>query len=411
MRKLSTVLVLLLVLVGCTRGVHDNAEVLVFSDPVDHLDLLAREPMVVEHPQGSLFLSGYGGSKHGEPPILWNSGDGGASWERVDIGTSADGADGNSDVDLAVAADGTLYFLTMGFDRTTFEGTHIAIGVSHDVGVSWTWTYLSQDRFDDRPWVDLAPDGTAHVIWNDGKGISHTTSTDRGHSWVEQPRIHSKGGSSHLAVGPSGEVAVRITSLSASANRFDEGVEWIAVSTDGGQSWTKHASPSQPVWDPTFRDPDLIPRWVEPVAWDAAGALYHLWSEGRELWLARSVDRGETWKKWSVAHDDDRVFFPYLVARDPGELAATWFSGRDEALHANVARIILSSEEDAAPNVQMLESFQPDTWTRGEEPQSRAPAGEYFPVIFLSDGGLGVASTIQNPETQRFGFSWRRTSP
>jgi len=27
---------------------------------------------------------------------------------------------------------------------------------------------LSKKRFDDRPWVAVEPDGTVHVVWNDG---------------------------------------------------------------------------------------------------------------------------------------------------------------------------------------------------------------------------------------------------
>ncbi len=51
---------------GCSRinirGAKPNAPApttLVVADPVDHLDVLAREPMIVEHPHGTLFVSGY----------------------------------------------------------------------------------------------------------------------------------------------------------------------------------------------------------------------------------------------------------------------------------------------------------------------------------------------------------------
>ena len=92
---------------------------LALVDSTHHVDSLAREPMVAEHPNGTLFVSGYG-----QPgPKLWKSADQGRTWQRVAVGTEADGAVGNSDVDLAVGPDGTLYFITMGYDRTVFEGT------------------------------------------------------------------------------------------------------------------------------------------------------------------------------------------------------------------------------------------------------------------------------------------------
>ena len=45
--------------------------------------------------------------------------------------------------------------------------------------------------------------------------------------------------------------------------------------------------------------------------------------------LARSADRGATWTGWLVAPSAVQTFFPYLVAREDGDLAATWFSATD----------------------------------------------------------------------------------
>lgn len=176
---------------------------------------MAREPAVVEHPDGTLFVAGYGGPwansrREGMATLgairsrLWRSRDHGATWSRVDLGPQAAGAVGNSDVDLAVAPDGTLYFATMTYDNTVGEGRQIAVGASRDGGATWAWTVLSRHRFDDRPWVKVAPDGTAHVIWNDGRGVQHAMSHDQGTTWTAPVRVSARGGSSHLAVGPGG---------------------------------------------------------------------------------------------------------------------------------------------------------------------------------------------------------------
>ena len=291
--------VLAIVVVGCSGGSYKNAtpNALTVEEPIHYIGSLAREPMVVEHSSGTLFVTGY--NNISESPQLWRSEDDGATWEPVNVGTPADGADGDSCVDLGIGPDGTLYFMAMEYgpkipgDLTSaWVGKHIAVGVSHDVGMTWSWTYLSQDIYDDRPWIRVAPTGTAHAIWNDGKGVSHAISSDGGHTWVEQERIHPKGHSSHLAIGPNGEIAVRITPISASGYQYDEGVELIAVSTDEGQTWQKHVPPGKRDWDPTLKDPTKILRWVEPIAWDAEGVLYHMWSEGQGLFLARSKDEG-----------------------------------------------------------------------------------------------------------------------
>jgi hypothetical protein len=416
-RILAAVMPLLAIVAaaGCSGAKEPVAEKaapaasLVVADPIEHLDARAREPMAVEHPDGTLFVSGYGEST----PTLWRSRDRGATWARVTVGTEESGAVGNSDVDLAVARDGTLYFVTMTFDRKVLEGTGVSIGVSRDVGATWSWTRLSKTRFDDRPWVEVAADGTVHVIWNDGSGVCHVVSQDAGKTWTERPRIHDRGGSSHLALGPNREVAVRVTPLSASGNRFDTGVDIVAVSTDGGATWQKHAAPGQRDWSPlvdtSVTPPRWVesaqPRWVEPLAWDAQGDLYSLWANQKGLWLGRSADRGATWTNWRVVTSDAVLYYPYLIARGQGRLAATWFSGRGETLQAHVARL------DAGESPRIVESrpFQIESWTAGDRPEDppvRDSAGEYLAAAFLSDGGFAVVSPIQNEKAKRFGFSW-----
>lgn len=376
------------------------------SQPVDHLDALAREPMIAEHPAGTLFVTGYGS----EQPTLWRSTDRGATWSRVNVGSAPDGAIGNSDVDLAIAADGTIYYVVMSFDRKTFEGLGIAMAVSRDAGATWSWTGLSKTRYDDRPWVEVTPDGTAHVIWNDGGGVCHAVSRDAGRTWKEQPRIHAEGGSSHLAVGPKGEIAVRITPVSASGHVLHKGVDLVAVSTDGGATWTKRAAPGTREWTYPFPmdRPDPMPRWVEPLAWDASGALYSLWTDPSGLFLARSTDRGATWRTWRLAEGGALRYYPYLVARGRGELAATWFSGQGASMRAHVARIQVD-DGPAAPRVTAAEPFAPDSWRRRTPgpPTLYDTAGEYFPVAFLRDGRLAVVTTIQDEGRQRLGFSVR----
>lgn len=147
---------------------------------------------------------------------------------------------------------------------------------------------------------------------------------------------------------------------------------------------------------------------VEPLAWDAAGALYYFWTEPGSIWLARSMDQGSTWQAWRIAQPTDPAFYPYLVARRKGELAATWFSGLGDTWRAHVARIDVGDRN--APVVSET-TIVPDTWgltSRRESLDRRSAAGEYLAIIFLRDGSLAVVSPIQNERAARFGFTfWR----
>jgi hypothetical protein len=386
-----------------------TAKALILSTPIHHLfdDRLAREPMIVEHPSGVLFVAGYGmlnRPTNVKTPNVWKSTDGGKTFTPVNVGTTDEGALGNSDVDLAVAGDGSLYFVSMTFDNTVREGVNINIGVSHDVGTTWKWTQLSNTRWDDRPWVEVAPDGTVHVIWNDGNGVSHAVSTDRGKTWEERPRIHPEGGSSHLAIGPKGEVAVRITPVSASGFKHHPEADFIAVSVDAGRTWAKHRAPGERAWMSPWSEKNLLPRWVEPIAWDAKGALYSLWTEPNGVRLARSRDFGNTWQQWLIVETTaTTAFFTYLIARGEGELAATWFTANMPgyaSLRAHVAKV-QASDGSTPPSVRAA-AFEIDA-TTGKAPTT---AGEYLAATFLRDGRLAVVTPIQNRPAKRLGFSY-----
>ncbi len=359
-----------------------------------------REPMLVQHPNGTLFVAGYAVASQG----VWMSTDLGKRWAPVTFGENAIGLIGNSDTDLAVAPDGTVYFVSMTYDRSVFEGKQIAIAVSRDAGASWNWSLLSRNRFDDRPWVKIAPDGTAHVIWNDGRGVHHRISRDRGVSWLTMPRISERGGSSHLAIGPGGQIAVRVAPISASGNRNDPGVDSLRVSTDGGTTWRSQAAPGHPVWSGTSLD-----RWVEPLAWTTDGHLFAAWTEGSDVLIGRSTDLGATWQSWPLARGTSKAFYPFLTISATNTLAVTWHAGAADALRWHVA--MLDAPTGTALGAVRVSGPMPlDAWTWPADKPDVAPvrssAGEYLAALFLQDGGLAVVTPVQSKAQD--GFSWWR---
>ncbi len=388
---------------------------LVEQQRVEHLDGLAREPSLAVTPTGDLYVAGYGGSREGKPdlePAIWRSAAGGAQWERLKVDAQAQGVIGQSDTSLALARDGTLYFASLYYDREprdskAWKGDQFSVGASHDGGRTWKWTNLSKNPRDDRGWVAVAPDGVAHVVWNDGDHVFHAMSADGGTTWSTPVSIHAGGGSSHLAIGPNGHIAVRVSPIGASGFDYKEHADLLLVSVDGGLSWKERQVPGVRQWAATD---GAVPRWVEPLAWDAKGALYLLWSQADGLHLGRSRDEGLTWDAWILApsEGDDLMYYPYLIARGDGELAATWYRGGGTAVTWQAATFRV---DKTIHGLSLSEPVLADAWDAPAQPsfpRVRSAAGEYTGLAWAPGGGIGVVTPIQDKEANRFGFTYRR---
>ena len=390
---------------GGRPGVPDiGASALELIQHVEVSDSIAREPMLVEHPSGAIFVTGY----NGRIPRLWKSTDLGATWRSVDLGTAADGAVGNSDVSLATAPDGSIYLAVMTYDPKVNEGVQVAVGVSRDVGATWHWKTVSHARYDDRPWIAVAPNGAAHLIWNDGTGVLHTVSRDRGTTWTAPAHIHDRGGSSHMVIGPSGQIAVRIIPGARSGFVCDTTTDLVALSTDDGATWRKIKAPGVKARTPGCFDDKEIPRWVDPLAFDRRGNLYTLWTDSTGVALGRASGDLSGWSTWRLTKrsaGEPVAFFPYVAARNDGDLAATWMVMTSDTLHWRAAKIVDRADNGASPAVRLSMAFPLEAFRGNGKADS---GGEYLATAFLRDGSIAVVTPLQNIAKHRMGFVWRR---
>ena len=381
---------------------------LIVKNKIDHISSLAREPMIAQHPNRSLFLTGY--RNDSDSPQLWKSNDMGKHWQAVDVGSAEDGAQGNSDVALLIDEAGTIYFLSMtytkiptdltGFDFSTLKGEQITLGISRDEGKTWKWQNISKGDYDDRPWIRKTTNGDLHIIWNDGQGVHYSRSTDQGENWKRQAKISPKGGSSFLAAGPDGQLAVRVAPLSASGNKLDAGIDLVRLSLDNGSSWKDVQLPGKRSWTQDFSG---IPRWVEPLSFDPKGRLYSLWSEGQQLKMGISSDNGQNWREQLIAESQDTLYYPYMETKG-GYTLCTWVAGFNDKIRHHAA--VIQVEAD---NFQIfhLGPQKLDIRSRFEVGDNQlSTGGEYFPIILLANGNFGMATTIQNKTANRLGFTW-----
>ena len=378
------------------------------KDTTSHIEFLSREPMLVQHPDGTLFTTGYTNSR--AIPDVWKSSDLGSIWEKINGGSMETGAGGNSDKDLAIDEKGNVFVASMEFgplesDSSVWAGKYIVLGISKDKGASWEWKYVSREIGDDRPWITTSP-GKVHLVWNNKRGVFYRVSKDEGASWSNPVQIIESGCSSHFAVSQSGILAVRITPHYQSSFLFDTDADFIALSRDG-KNWSLKKPPGDAQWSHSYFSPDSIPRWVEPIAWDKNENLYSVWSEGRQVFIGRTANLADSWDSWLIA-DGKLAFYPYLAADTQAKrLVASWFTYTDidrRKVRGNVA--FIDFENSNSPRLLISHPLELDIWRR--RGGFSDTGGEYFPVVILQDGNIGAITTVQNHAKQRFGFKWWR---
>lgn len=380
----------------------------------------AREPSIVEAPDGTLFVAGYWGAirfaEAAPPPpenvllspLVWRSRDGGATWEQLATGLPVENAWGNSDISLAVDAEGRIYAasLVFGFLLPTFvlslappeaglpggvAVNLLAVGVSEDGGDSWTWAEpLARGPYVDRPWVRVGSDGRAHVVWNEGAGIFLASSADGGATWGQTAQVYHAGGAGGFAASADGPLAIRLVPtqgngiVPAAANE-----DALLLSTDDGATWTRAKIPGNRTWAHfSGVAPDQVPRVWDPVAFDESGRACVAWAEVDALLLACSADAGATWSTRLLSDGSQgQPHFPFLSGSKAG-LAASWFVDRDGAVSAHVARI----EADGIEALELSDDV------------GGSPNGEYFEVIGLGNGGLAAAVPVSDASGQWLDF-------
>jgi hypothetical protein len=165
-----------------------------------------------------------------------------------------------------------------------------------------------------------------------------------------------------IAVGPQDPVTKEETVYALSA--LIQPPSWVNFvrSTDSGKTWTYHTfAPS----------PGGATGYTGQLVADDTGFVAFVYEESRGTWLARSEDRGETWKKIAVSRYNLTFANINGLALDGSTLHATWISTGSFAV--NYAR----SEDKGL------------TWS---SPIDITPGGSnMFPWVAARDGKVAIA--------------------
>jgi hypothetical protein len=378
---------------------------------VSNEDTPQSETSITVNPSNPKMLVGGSNEIVRLPMRGYFSSNGGTSWGAVDLPlpppATTNGTDFGSDPGVAFDTRGNVYYsyIVVFFNRsfTSIQGTEMAVAKSSDGGKTWPQvTFFNfnsgSGKFNDKPYiaVDTNPNSpfrdNVYVAWdnasfNAGKSSANNAllfarSADGGQTFSSPIAVNNlTGGPSSVIgadpfVGPNGEVYV-------AWHDVQNNVLLVNSSFDGGVTFgqPQTISPTVVAFD------DAIPAMASRhallyPACDAdrsfgpnRGTLYCSWmdetaSNGTDIFVARSVDRGASWSTPLRVNDDPagvrKDQFNQWLSVDPtkGSVNLSWNDTRNDP--ADVKTDIFSSQStngglSFAPNVKVTTAMSDES--------------------------------------------------
>jgi hypothetical protein len=276
------------------------------------------EPSLKVDDKGTIYIAGTCCVVASSP--VWRSTDNGRSFEELESPGHAREWGIGAEGDLAVDNKGRVFFID-----TYIAGLLMSAWKDHGA----TWEYTVQPAgpipgFDDRPWITIS-DKALYLYINH---VTHTEvyrSTDGGKVWTTAGPLSYKGDATGQPFFPGHISAHRKSDTLWVAGVVNDGGPKLAsvVSTDGGQTFTE-AEISEP------QRKDFSPIFTGATAVDSANNGYATWSttddKGCDVYYAASVNKGKSWQKpVKVNSGSGCATFPWIAARDKGDVALAWY--------------------------------------------------------------------------------------
>ena len=266
------------------------------------------------------YLNSPSGARWQQSGNLWISKDDGVSWTWMPKGPGTDSLGGSGDSCAAVARDGTIYFSDLLYPAT------ISVESSRDGGQTWLRNpQASVTPVDDRQWLAMGPtiggnrlsrDETLYMIYNQLASVL----------WIERSEYSSLG--LGWRAGNHGRPVTTDTYFRPpiAVDQHDGTVYLpnvgaaglsVYVSTDGADSFTKkHVMDGAPT--------DFM-NFCLGADVDGAGNLYLAWTDQRNVTLAVSQDKGDSWRFLTVASGNGTRALPSVTAGDEGRAGVVWY--------------------------------------------------------------------------------------
>jgi hypothetical protein len=321
----------------------------------------AAEPAIRATPDGRFYASSENGL--GSGTLAWRSGDNGLHYASLpspndaSVGSTSTGKEaglepGGGDTDVAVA---TAKNAAGNYNAYVSSLTLASVDVStsSDNGASWTLNPAAALPIDDRPWIAatgaskvcisyltapgvLAPEFGLHVGCANDAGATFAQLANAYDSSAAGQGCSLGSRTGNLAFDPSnGNTLYAIAACGTVADATNSNatglhVIVVAVSTDGGKTFTDHVAYDNP--DVTVDYQNQFPN----IAVDRAGDVYAVYSDDRAVFYSFSTDHGQSWHgPFQVSKVGETAIFPWTTAGDAGKVDIVYYKTPFLATAAN----------------------------------------------------------------------------
>ncbi|MHB8633443.1 MAG: WD40/YVTN/BNR-like repeat-containing protein [Thermoplasmatota archaeon] len=359
------------------------------------------EPSIAVDDRGTIYVA----SPTGPQSTLWRSRDG-LSYQQVPISGAAASPLGGADNDVAVGSASDLYFVDD-------SAACLTVSASHDAGATWFTNPVACDApLVDRPWI-TANGSTVWVTFQGfHRGATVLKSIDGGKTFPFRSSLTEiRVANEEIRRGDAGSGRGNIVYSRADGMLYSPGYNstgvGVSVSKDGGLTWAWNSVATRNATAAGRFYPDIF----TVLAVDAGGDLFDVWSEGRgnatDVWLASSMDKGETWSiPVKVNKDGGNHVLPWVAARADGEVAVAWYEtatfGDTDTMNASAAWHVHAAVSRDARVARPLFVEAPvwttpvatgPLWTSGGIGSAGQELGDFFQIAFDPRGHVDVAFT------------------
>ena len=303
----------------------------------------AAEPAIRADKSGHFYASSENGLGAGTD--AWKGSNNGLHYTALQSPNAASNsnnsgfAPGGGDTDLAVApaknpqGNYNVYVASLNL-------ANVDVSTSMDKGQTWSLNPTSATiPGDDREWIAADRASTVCISYHDVATFNidvdcsfdaGTTFTqlgeafDTNHAWLAQNNEIG-----NLVIDPSNHYIYQTFSGIANANEVacdQQGtcgfhVVWVAVSTDGGKTFTDKM---------VYNNPDITVGYGHQfvnLSIDKAGNLYSVYSDNHNIYYSYSTDHGTTWSAPAQVNSGSSAtaIFPWSVANHAGHLDIVWY--------------------------------------------------------------------------------------